>query len=153
MTFDQTVFSSWLVCWTPIQIAYFSQRSNNCSGYSLIYCLWQGLYSHSLRPISRSFRVMIDEPKYSTTSNMEVDRHEGWDRLKQGKNDETQEIFRRSRISWMICEIKTGGTNGKSSILPSNIKPKPKKRIQSFYRGKTKVSTMFVEEKMKRTGL
>ena len=38
-------------------------------------------------------------------------------------------LVRQNLVSWMINELKTGGTNGKSSIQLLNIKPKPKRRI------------------------
>lgn len=55
---------------------------------------------------------MIYEPKYSTTSNMEADRCEGWDRLKQGKNDETQEILGEAAFHERYVRLKQVGQTG-----------------------------------------
>ena len=55
---------------------------------------------------------MIYEPKYSTTSNMEADRCEGWDRLKHGKNDETQEILGEAAFHERYVRLKQVGQTG-----------------------------------------
>lgn len=45
-----------------------------------------------------------------------------------------KKILRQSHVSWMMNDLKTGGTNGKSSTQPLSIKPKPKRRIPPLQR-------------------